>query len=379
MPRGSQTIPAAPFLDWLERRIAQLGDAPSPIVAVAEELGTTERTLRRYLSGLDDVGRPRTELERDRVLDMLDHADVPDWELYPELDEDVSIEPDAYCAHCHESVTPIDGVCPWCERPTAEAGPALMYCRREDAPRRAAIDGGCWRCGGELTPIPHHACACGCGGSVRRWDPHGREVTWIRGHAPRTQEQRWVVEAAPLRGWLEDQVRDVDPLEAVARRTGIARDRLVAILRGDVDLVQVSEARNALWTAARAGQGRGLPPRPGSTTLDVLYPDHARSKVCPDCGGGKAPHAQRCKACARKAGSYRLKAHRESSITEEHVQEALRLRELRGLSFPQCAKLIQPRTRCTNHESIANELRVRFAERGWDTSRSPRVQSRQAA
>lgn len=151
--RGEQIL-AKPFSDWLneryvyhERRLLAQG---LPITqtqrsnsgangvdcrameAVAEEIGWNigdskepgVRRLYRYRNQLmaGSVNRVRYErptdfFPRKVVEEALHSAGIGMWELYPELveGENIELEPDEWCPKCEDTVTPIDGVCPWCE------------------------------------------------------------------------------------------------------------------------------------------------------------------------------------------------------------------------------------------------------------------------
>lgn len=376
-------IPAAPFVAVINaelERLAQLdvfrGDDQSQVPAqrmLADRVGVAERTLYRYKNSLDGDSNPTETYARNPVEDALDRLDMRFEDVYPEIAaaDDVDLEADAYCVSCHEVVTPINGACPWCDRSTTAEIPKRMYCEREDKTSFAAVDGNCWRCGGELRPhVPYVECACGkCKTMIARFDSHGREVKYVRGHAPRTLERAKAVDVGPFAEWLERELRDLDPIEAVARRVGLSRELVLAVLNRRVEHVALADVRKALWISARAGQGKAMPPRPGATRLAELYPEHVRSRTCPECGGGKAPHAELCKQCRRKAPIHGKKA---GSVTAELLLEAKRLRDVERMTFRDIAVELQPRSRCTNSESLANSLREEFAKRGWPTHRLDR-------
>lgn len=391
MPADRGTpIPATPFIAWLDAELERLrrdtGLAEhtgqggvfqtGATKALAQRLGISERGLLRYRSGLNSLNQPTDTFPRNLVEDMLDRVGVGMWEVYPDLEAQEPLLEDAYCRSCHETVTPIDGdngpICPWCDRTVTYDIPQRGYCATEEAMRFPAVDGNCWRCGGVLSPhVPWADCACGCGTLIHRFRPtDGRAVHYAIGHG--SPPLRRLVPAGPFREWLTDELHNLDPIQSLARRVGVARDDLLALLNGHQDMVELWRVGRCLWLAGREGQGRGLPERPGSTQLADLYPDAVRSKVCPECGGGKAPHATLCRNCRRKAGPMHPSARGQpSSVTDEIVLEAKRLHD-QGMAIAQAARRLHGRTRCHNSESLANVLRERFQARGWPTHASPK-------
>lgn len=387
MPKDfGEPIPAAPFVAFLNERLDRLAaddtlrgaeeESQVPAVRIlSDQLGVSERAIYRYTHSLTSLGKPTTTFPRNRVEDMLDALDVPFADVYPEIAaaEDRPLEPDGYCSSCREIVSPIDGCCPWCERTTSTNVPRRMYCKREDAMRFPANDGNCWRCGSELARhAPTVKCGCGCGATFPRFDQYGRRVTFLRGHAPRSLEQKATVPIGPFREWLLQQLRDLDPVLALAHRTGVSRENVLDVLNDRVERIDKEHVRRALRNAAMEGQGTGLGWRPGSVRFRELYPGYVRSKKCPDCGGAKAPHAERCRNCAKAAGTFVQKTPVQSSVTPDLVEEAKRLRDERGLSFLALAYAIKPRTRCTNVDSIVQQLQREFRKRGWPTHRLDR-------
>lgn len=124
--RGER-LPVQPFRDWLNERLAYLYtrddlklDEYHHLVPaarhLARRLGTTPRTLQRYANG-GVGGKDPTSAYRGPIERMLDHAGVSIYEIYPELEplDDIPLEPDAFCPRCDETVTPVQGICPWCE------------------------------------------------------------------------------------------------------------------------------------------------------------------------------------------------------------------------------------------------------------------------
>lgn len=128
-PQGPR-IPAEPFVTWLHGELERLRhdqtiahteqSAHKPPVnqALADRLGISARRLHDYLHRVGDE-QPDTVF-RSRVEDMLENAGLQLWEVYPDLIDDVELEPDAYCERCRDTVSPIGGLCPWCD---SETGP----------------------------------------------------------------------------------------------------------------------------------------------------------------------------------------------------------------------------------------------------------------
>jgi hypothetical protein len=367
-------VPAGPFVAWLNREIDKPGQSQDTL---ASHLGVEVRSVYRWKNSLDGEGDHTDTYARRVVEDVLDQVDnVTFADLYPEIAaaEDLDLEPDGYCGSCHEVVTPIAGSCPWCDRPVALEVPERMFCKREDTTSFPALDGNCWRCGGELRPhMPVVACGCGCGEMIARFDPRGRERKYVRGHAPRSLERSFTVDVEPFALWLEEQLRELDPIEALARRTGLRRELVLAVLNRREETIESRDVRRALWTASRAGQGKGMPSRPGSKKMIDLYPGAVRSTVCPVCGRSKAAHAERCRKCAEEAGAYvPVSPKRQTSLTDDQLQEARELREREGASFLELGRRLQPRTRMSNVESVKNQLMLEFRRRGWPTERLDR-------
>lgn len=372
-------LPAQPFIDWCNAQLDRLRHdetiaahtgAGSAVKGgehqvLADRLGITERTLYRYLRSIDGSSRPTETYGAHLLEDMLEHAGLRLADVYPDTEVDVELETDAYCASCRDIVTPINGQCPWCDRQTTDDKPKRLFCATCDAAMFPALDGDCWRCGGRLKSMPWISCGCGCGEEIVRFDTMGREIGFVRGHAPRTLERTKPLDAEPFAAWLEAELRNLDPIQALARRTGLHRQELLDILSRRIKQLPSGRISSSLWRASREGQGKGMPPRPHTIKLGDLYPDAVRSKKCPRCGGGKAPHAEMCKQCRRRAGYPR--GERPTSVTPDLVEEARRLR-LNGVPMKTIAEQLQPRTRCTNAMSVAHELRRQFQARGWSTT-----------
>lgn len=134
-------VPTKPFVDWLNKRLKTIerdyppraenglslrGLAPlTPLQCLASELGTSERTVFRYLKSrgyLRDKHRdqPVDTFDLGAVERLLDNAGVRLGDIYPEYDfAAIELEPDARCAGCEDIVTPINKHCPWCGRRTS--------------------------------------------------------------------------------------------------------------------------------------------------------------------------------------------------------------------------------------------------------------------
>lgn len=119
-----ERIPAHPLAFWLNQRLNRYirenqytPTDQTPHAAVKElarDLDISDRALYRYLRSLNAYGKPTDTFIRARVEDMLHEAGVGFYEVYPDLAEDVDLEPDAWCRQCGEMVTPISSSCPWC-------------------------------------------------------------------------------------------------------------------------------------------------------------------------------------------------------------------------------------------------------------------------
>lgn len=380
----SDRIAARPFVRWLERQSQLTRSELARKLGWGDEVG--ERRLYRYERSLmetridgEKVIVHTDTFVRSVVVDALSHAGVGMWELAglteadgspcagrEEYEDDVVLEPDAFCETCHETVTPVDGACPWGEgHVLADAfGRERHYCEREDRMVYPANDGSCWRCGGTLTRgVPYQPCECGCGTQVRRFDRFGRgPAIWVRGHQPRSLEKDSYVNAEPFADLLRREIAAVDVLTAVASKYGLRREDVVALIEG-VDQFSREKVRTGLWRAARYGQGKGAVPRPDAPGFFDLYPDDARSKVCPGCGEGKARHAEMCKACRKKAGGPRAK--RERMLSEDLSRTAHVLYSTSGRSILQTAEALVERSTYASAESMAQALSHDWKERGW--------------
>jgi hypothetical protein len=354
-------VDARPFRDWADRQIEQLisergtNRRYTGSADLAESCGLTVDALHDWRTDREDLPRAGVEL-------ALESAGAAFWEVYGVEEIDAAAE--AYCARCKDTVTPIAGVCPWCESDVSEAR-ARRWCHREDRLVFPADDGSCWRCGATTEPIPWIACRCGCDTAIPAFDPQGRRHEYVHGHAPRSLERKAELRVDPFADYLEEQLQSIDLIGAVARAHGIPRDDVARVLKrqGDVDRELV---RRALWTAARGGTGKGLPPRPGAPQFRDLYPEEVQSRICPRCGEGKAPHAELCKGCRRKQNRREGKKPPASQawLRDELVAEAYGHYEA-GESLVTCAERIFDRVPHRNVGSIAHALSQAFRRKGW--------------
>lgn len=307
---GGERVDTAPFIEWFDRHAQAEGQERvfqrigwSTPDDDAHSLDTAARRLYRW----------RDEQPTARVLDIADALEAAGLDfdaIYegPEYEHvravaagEVELEDDGFCASCHEVVTPIAGKCPWCDSDVVGDAPPKRYCATCDG-MRVAHDGACWRCGDTLTDAPWEPCACGCGQMKRQFDPKGRRVRYVRGHAPR-EPAKGELPIEPFARHLEDAIASLDVIGAVARMHGLKRDDVLAILERHTDSVPREWVIRGLWINMRSGSaGPGAPMRPGAPRLHDLYPDDLRRKTCPGCGGGKARHADLCKSCRRKEG-----------------------------------------------------------------------------
>jgi hypothetical protein len=378
-------LPAAPISAWVRRQLERIeADHPNGdgYTLLGERLGVSETTVRNWADQVTTGGRengksrvPTDTFPRKTIEEALDHVGVPMWEVYPDLD-DHGDQHDAYCPACHEQVTVgPDGRCPWCETETDPDVQAKLWCERCDRlvhPTRI----GCWRCGHELKPIPWQPCDCDCGELIQRFDPHGRRKHYIRGHAPRSLERQRSLNAEPFAKYLEQRLKDLDLIGALAREHGIRREEIVAILSRTEPTVDRELVRRALWIASRSGTvGRGAPPRPGAAQFFDLYPDVQRAQTCPGCGRGKAPHAELCKQC--RIQQDRLEGRKPPfapvRIPDHVIETAYRAYVDEGLSIKATARRFFDQTPSKSVDSFANSLSNEWRKHGWAMrKRTPR-------
>lgn len=320
------------------------------------------RALHRWRAGEQQFAK------RSIIEGGLDYAGIRIEEVYPELALDIEIEPEGFCGRCHEMVTPIEGLCPWCDTPTGE-GRARVWCPREDRAVYAAKNDLCWRCGTKTEQIPLEACECGCGQLRSRFDGQGRRARFMVGHGSAPPRDEGMVDAAPFRAYLKDALTKLDVLGAIGRTHGIARDDVVRILNGSEEEVPRLMVRKALWHGARTGTGgKGAPARPDATGFFDLYPDDARSRKCPECGESKAPSAEMCKPCrkakTREEGATSRRRPSALASIPGLMDECHRLYDS-GLSLREVARKLVDRTPYKTRASMEVQLRTEFRSRGW--------------
>lgn len=381
-----EEIPARPFADWITVRLAELErdeTVEQPVSVLAGRLfpdaptDSAVRFLHRYRNCVRAGSRdgvkgdyPTDTFLRGPVEDALREygealQNVPGYQDLPEPE----LEADAFCERCHVIVTPISGVCPWCETKVVDGfDRERRYCERENRMVFPANDGSCWRCGGTTKRgAPHGPCACGCGETIRLFDRHGRAVRFVHGHAPRSLENAGDVDLEPFAVYLEQRLERMDLLQALAREHGISRDTVVNVLaRRDTKICR-EVVRRALWVSGRGGTGKGLPMRPDAVGFFDLYPDDRRSRTCPDCGHGKAPHAELCKRCRVTANRRdgRRPPRSTTRLSDEIITEAYALYSENGMSLLEAAESVFERTPHKNVGSTANALSRSWKQRGW--------------
>lgn len=111
-----ERLPAAPFVAWLKAQ-----EKIAPRTELAQRLGTTDRTLYRYVNGLDSRNQPTDEYALADIDRMLTHAGLKLWDVYPDEfpEGGTATIITAYCPGCEEDVVPNDdGTCPWCDSQT---------------------------------------------------------------------------------------------------------------------------------------------------------------------------------------------------------------------------------------------------------------------
>lgn len=387
-----EPLDAQTFAAWLNKRIetyeleaereaklAGAGEAQSGAAErLADELGTTSRTLYRYRRCLNGDSEPTDVFPRTLIERMLEHAEVPLWEVYADINDDGTTS-DRWCRSCKDLVTVgADGVCPWCETPSEPAaGREKRWCKRCDRLLFPADDDSCWRCG-EPTKrrAPDIPCECGCGTMRPRFDGHGRRADYVRGHGRKPSDES-EIDAAPFRAWLIAELRGLDPIEALAQRTGLSREDVQLVLNGRVDGIDRGRVRKALLIASRAGTvGKGAPSRPGALKLRDLYPTEVRSRTCTGCGEAKAPHAELCKRCrvVRNRATGGAPRGPRSTIGEHVLEEAKRMYDA-GASFRTMAESLFEQVSHGNVESVSQAFSREFSKRGWKT----RDRTREAA
>lgn len=126
-------LPVEPFREWALHRIAVCGGAGQWAAIVEAD----EAQVRRWAGHGKDAP--------DRIsIDTADRACVNDgtmsiWQLWPELDELVDdCGPEQFCYACRAFATPVAGLCPWCDAPTARLHVADLPPRRAPRSQRPA-------------------------------------------------------------------------------------------------------------------------------------------------------------------------------------------------------------------------------------------------
>jgi predicted amidophosphoribosyltransferase len=376
-PGYMEKVPAAPFVAWvngeLERRarLDEGANGSGAMKALAMALRVNGRTVYRWKNSLDsERDQVVTEYPRRAIENALLLADITFEDLYPDVValEDFELEQDAYCSSCHDVVTPINGLCPWCNREAQTEAPERGYCKREDAARFPALDGNCWRCGGKLLPYaPEKQCECECGQQIPAFNMRtGRPNRYVIGHYPHEWKPGRDMPVEPFAVWLEQQLRDLDPIQSLARRTRLSCDDVLDVLNRRVETIDRSQIRRALFAAAQEGQGQKIGPRPGIVKIGDLYNENS----CPRCGGPKPnERAEFCRGCRTEVGLPNVT--RCGSLTEPVLLEARSLYES-GLTYEQVAERIQGRTRCKSVAGLRVALIVQFGKRGWSQGHRPR-------
>lgn len=377
-----EPIPLAPFLAWCsdqERALRErIASEPGTKYAELEIRSRARHALLTAISWADEAGARRLHrynnetvtglAERDVIEDALDHAGAAFWEIYPDLDGNPAME-DRFCSRCRDMVTVgDDGVCPWCETPTdAEPPSAKAYCSNCDKMIWPANDGTCTRCGlGRVGPMPWQECRCGCGSHIRRFDPYGRRTDWVLGHAPKGREGPGEpVPIEPFAAYLERCLRELDPVEAVAAQHGMRKEDVLWVLGRRGETFPRKPVQRALWLRGKASNGTSEGWRPGVPRFFEMYPDDARSRVCPGCGGQKAQHAEMCKKCRRARGLYSPPIAK-TQVRDELLAEARAVYDGGG-TFRDAARVIIDRSSSKSVNALAATLGREFERRGWKT------------
>jgi hypothetical protein len=129
-------ISMAPFTAWCNEQVelaakrrgalSVFSDRYGPCAEVADKLGVHVRVLNRLVRGMYAGSRDRRKgefpaetISRYYVEDLLSRAGVSFYNVYPEFahEQDIELEPDAWCRCCAEYVTPLNGLCLWCDTP----------------------------------------------------------------------------------------------------------------------------------------------------------------------------------------------------------------------------------------------------------------------
>jgi hypothetical protein len=122
--KGEQRVPAAPFQQFLGEQAAIHGEAELALM-----VDRSVRWVFRYRNARQEskTGGRSSRTHIVRHLDTFPRSAVEDaldrfspglfYDMYPEYagDQDITLEPDAWCPWCNQMVTPVDGLCPFCQ------------------------------------------------------------------------------------------------------------------------------------------------------------------------------------------------------------------------------------------------------------------------
>lgn len=116
----------------------------SPSGRLLDEIGWDRESGARRLFRWCNEPSTSGQVERAVIEDALHHAGVDFYDVYPDLEPDVTSLRDGYCLACRDDVTTADGRCPWCDgevdarRPHGSHARMGAGCRMTDAQVRAA-------------------------------------------------------------------------------------------------------------------------------------------------------------------------------------------------------------------------------------------------
>lgn len=338
----------APMRRWLLTRLEEFQREESNLPTDAAGAGSVQTPNQRLLvlfgwdpdgkgSGARRLHRWLNEVEvldRRDVEEALLAADVDPGEVYPELAVDVAVEPDAYCGMCREDVTPIDGVCPWCDAPVG-VRPAHSKARvgqnrlMTDAQLRAA------------------------------YEIYRREGLSLRALAERIFERYGYANADSCSKALGEGFKHMS-LEA---RDRIEATRAACTVHGraprrrEDEPAEVTEMRLQHRRELRRG---GRPRCPyvstkGTQCRNLLSPEQ---KFC-----SRHDEAGRERNRARLEAARAAQRSRPPMLSELLIREAIRMHTRDGLTAREIGRALQPRTRSKSVDVIGRlvlrELRTR--------------------